>query len=102
MSRMPFAAFALTALTITGAPAIAQAPTMRAEFATQVDGNRDVIVDGRVWICSGHVCTARGDDARPAIACRKLARKLGPVARFVTPQAELDAAGLATCNQDHK
>jgi len=83
-------------------PALAQAPTMRAELATAQDGDREVIVDGRVWTCSGTACTAQGSDARPAVACRKLARKLGPVIRFATPQSELDAAGLAACNQDHK
>ena len=83
-------------------PALAQAPTMRAELATAQDGNREVIVDGRVWNCSGTACTAAGEDDRPAVACRKLARKLGIVTRFATPQGDLDPAGLATCNQDHK
>ena len=92
-------AFALAAA--LSVPAAAQAPTMRAEFAASQDGTKEVIIDGRLWSCSGNACTARGDDARPAIACRKLARKLGPVSGFATPQAELDAAGLATCNQDH-
>ena len=91
----------LCALALVAAPpALAQAPTMRAEFATSQDGNREVIVDGRLWTCSGTACTAQGEDARPAVACRKLARKLGPVARFATSQSELDAAGLTTCNQD--
>jgi hypothetical protein len=100
MHRLPI----LLAATLAAAsvPAFAQEPTMRAEFATTQDANPEVIVDGRVWSCSGNACTARGDDARPAVACRKLARKLGPVSRFVTPQSELNAAGLATCNQDHK
>ena len=89
-------------LLAAAAPALAQAPTMRAEFATAPDGNREVIVDGRLWSCSGTACTAQGADPRPAVACRKLARKLGPVARFATAQSELDAAGLAACNQDHK
>ena len=83
-------------------PALAQAPTMRAEFASAPDGAREVIVDGRLWSCSGAACTTLGADARLAVACRKLARKLGPVTRFATSQSELDAAGLATCNQDHK
>ena len=87
---------------ITAPPAFAQAPTMRAEFASSQDANREVIVDGRLWSCSGTACTAQGDDARPAVACRKLARKLDPVARFATSQSELDADGLAACNQDHK
>ena len=90
-------------LALAGAtPALAQAPAMRAEFATAQDGNREVIVDGRLWSCGGTVCIAQGEDTRPAIACRKLARKLGPVTRFATSQSELNAAGLATCNQDHK
>src|SRR6186997_2988061 len=93
-------ALALAAAAAT--PALSQAPTMRAELATSQDGNREVVIDGRLWTCNGNACTAPGDDARPAVACRKLARKLGPVARFATPQAELDAAGLAACNQDHK
>ena len=91
-------ALALSAVT----PAFSQTQTMRAEFTTPQDGNKEVVIDGRLWTCNGNACTAPGDDARPAIACRKLARKLGPVARFTTPQAELNAAGLATCNQDQK
>ena len=83
-------------------PGLAQTPTMRAELAAALDGDREVIVDGRVWTCSGTACTAQGDDPRPAIACRKLARKLGSITRFATPQSELNAAGLAACNQDHR
>ena len=100
MRRLPFLLAAT--LAAASAPSFAQAPTMRAEFAAAQDANPEVIIDGRVWSCSGNACTARGDDARPAVACRKLARKLGPVSRFVTPQSELDAAGLASCNQDRK
>ena len=93
----------LSILLFTAAtPALAQAPTMRAELAAAQDGNREVIVDGRLWSCSGTACTAQGEDARPAVACRKLARKLGPVTRFATSQSELNAAGLTSCNQDHK
>jgi hypothetical protein len=87
---------------VAATPALAQAPTMRAELASAQDGSREVIVDGRVWTCSGGACTTPGDDARPAVACRKLARKLGTVTRFATSQSELDAAGLAACNRDHK
>ena len=87
---------------VVAAPGLAQVPTMRAEFASSLEGNREVIIDGRLWNCSGTVCTTQGVDARPAVACRKLARKLGPVARFATAQSELDVASLAACNQDHK
>jgi hypothetical protein len=101
MTRLP-AIFSLAlCATLLTFPAAAQSPTMRAELAAAQDGEREVIVDGRLWNCSGNACTSRGEDARPAIACRKLSRKLGPVTRFASPQGELDAAGLATCNQDH-
>ena len=89
----------LTAI-LVASPATAQSGTIRAELAAPLERGRQVIINGTVWNCSGTVCTARGDEARPAVACRKLARKVGPIARFVTPQAELDAAGLAACNQD--
>jgi hypothetical protein len=81
-------------------PALAQGAGLRAEFAAPFERASEVVIDGKVWSCTGTACTARGDDPRPAIACRKLARKLGPVTRFATPGSELDAAGLASCNRD--
>lgn len=85
-----------------GVSALAQGPTMRAELATAQDGTREIVLDGRLWTCTGNACIAAGDDPRPAIACRKLARKLGSVIRFETRHGDLDAAGLATCNQDQE
>jgi len=90
------------AVVLTAIPAMAQGAGLRAEFAAPFARSETVIIDGRQWSCSENACTSASDDPRPAIACRKLARKLGPVARFATPQAELNAAGLATCNQDQK
>ena len=90
------------ALAVSTVPAFAQAPTMRAELAAAPDGSREIVIDGRLWSCARNACTTPGDDARPAIACRKLARKVGTVTRFATSQSELNAAGLATCNQDQK
>ena len=91
---------AAVAVLSIGVPVHAQATSLRAEFAAPFERATEVAVDGRMWSCTGNACTARGDDPRPAVACRKLARKLGPVTRFSTPQGELDAAGLASCNQD--
>ena len=93
---------AAVAVFAAGVPVQAQATSLRAEFAAPFEQATQVIVDGRMWSCTGSACTARGDDPRPAVACRKLARKLGPVTRFASPQTELDSAGLATCNQDRK
>lgn len=102
MRRLP-SPFALVwvAAAVASGPALAQAPLMRAEFAITLEGEREVIVDGRLWSCSGNACTTGDEDPRPAVACRKLARKLGPVTRFETSQDTLDAAALASCNQDH-
>lgn len=96
------ALLAALAVSATGVPAMAQATALRAEFAAPFERASEVVVDGRMWSCTGNACTSRGDDPRPAVACRKLARKLGAVTRFATAQAELDTAGLAACNQDRK
>ncbi len=103
MNRLPhlFAA-GLVATTATGVVAQAPGTGLRAEFAAPFERATEVVLDGKIWSCSGNVCTSPTSDARPAVACRKLARKLGPVTRFAAPQSELDAAGLATCNQDRK
>jgi hypothetical protein len=99
MIRLPHLLAAL-AVTATASPALAQSGGLRAEFAAPFERNSETVIDGKLWSCAGSACTARGDDPRPAVACRKVARKLGPVTRFATPRSELDAAGLAACNQD--
>lgn len=99
MLRLPHLLAALAAMAVAS-PALAQASGLRAEFAAPFERASEVAIDGKLWSCTGTACTARGDDPRPAVACRKLARKLGPVTRFATARSELDAAGLAACNQD--
>jgi hypothetical protein len=99
MPRTPrFFTLALVAAA-AAVPAMAQAGGLRAEFAAPFERSETVIVDGRQWACAGTTCTSATDDPRPAVACRKLSRKVGPVARFATSKDELDAAALATCNQ---
>ena len=92
---------AAAAILAVATPALAQGAGLRAEFAAPFARSETVIIDGRQWSCSGTSCTSASDDPRPAIACRKLARKVGPVARFASSKAELDAAAIAACNQDH-
>src|SRR5687768_1167505 len=99
MTRVPFLLAAGRAAMATASPALAQSDGLRAEFAAPFERTSEVVIDGKLWSCAGTACSARGDDPRPAIACRKVARKLGPVTRFVTPRSELDAAALAACNQ---
>lgn len=103
MARLLFAlAAALGVTLLAGAPVFAQAPAMQAEFAAPFERAEQIIISGRAWSCSGNACVARDTDARPAVACRKLARKVGqPVTRFATARTPLGEADLAVCNQDH-
>jgi hypothetical protein len=103
MIRLPHLLAAGLAVTVaTGASAQAQGAGLRAEFAAPFERASEVVIDGRMWSCTGTACTSRTGDPRPAVACRKLARKIGPVTRFATAQAELDTAALASCNQDRQ
>src|SRR5688572_10265454 len=93
---------AAAAALVAGVPAAAQPTALRAEFATPFAAHTEIIIDGRMWSCIGNACTSPSNDPRPAVACRKLARKLGPVTRFTASRSELDATALAVCNQDRK
>ena len=103
VTRLPhLIAAALVVAPLAAAPALAQPAAMQAEFAAPFERARQIVVSGKAWDCSGTTCTTRSTDARPAVACRKLARKVGqPVTRFAAAQAPLGAADLAACNQDH-
>lgn len=104
MARLlPLLAAGLTAAALSGAPALAQSATMRAEFAASFERAETVIISGRTWSCSANACVSRGVDPRPAVACRKLSRKIGqPATKFTASEAELSAEDLASCNQDHE
>ena len=43
-------------------------------------------------------CQAPAQGSRPLFVCQKVVRKFGPLARFASPEGELDAASLARCN----
>ena len=102
MSRLPHLLAAGLAAAIAAGPAQAQPTALRAEVSTPFTAHTQLIVDGRVWSCVGTACTSPRSDPRPAVACRKLARKAGPITRFTTPEGDLDATELASCNQDRK
>jgi hypothetical protein len=103
VTRLPhLIAAALIATPLAAAPALAQSAGMQAEFAAPFERAQELVISGKAWNCSGTTCVTRSSDARPAVACRKLARKVGrPVARFAAAQAPLAPADLAACNQDH-
>lgn len=95
-------ALAWTALTfgtaISPAPAeAANGPYYRAELAAPVSATRS-IVSGTVFTCNGTACAAGKATSRPAIVCARLAKDVGPVARFTADGKELSAEELARCN----
>ncbi len=69
-----------------------------ASLATPVDAPKREVINGVLWRCEGDSCSAPLDGSRPANACAKLVRKIGPVTRFASPKGELSADDLQRCN----
>ncbi len=90
------ASFAMTA---APARAAAAGPFYSATLARPMDGLQKLVQKGLLWKCEGAECTAGRDTSRPVIVCARLAQKVGPVARFATPQGDLAAEDLARCNE---
>ena len=89
------ATFAATALPARAA----NGPFYSATLTRPMDGAQKVIQKGVLWKCAGAECSAPRDTSRPTIVCARLVQKVGPVARFATPQGDLDAQDLARCNE---
>ncbi|MFN3424387.1 MAG: CC_3452 family protein [Novosphingobium meiothermophilum] len=89
------ASFALTAAPVRAAAG----PFYSATLSRPVDGTQKLVQKGLLWKCEGAECSAPRDTSRPVIVCARLAQKVGPVARFATPQGELAADDLARCNE---
>ena len=93
-------AVAAPALAALSLPTLAMAaPTgWSATLRDALPQPRHEIVNSVVWSCNGTQCTAPAQDSRPAIVCRKVVQKFGPLTRFTSPAGELDADALAKCN----
>ena len=89
------AGFTSTTAPVRAAPA---AGAYSAALAAPLASPRREIIDGAIWRCEGARCTAPADGGRAIVACGKVARKFGTVARFASPQGELSSDQLARCN----
>ncbi|MDP3550224.1 MAG: hypothetical protein Q8R81_07500 [Novosphingobium sp.] len=89
------ASFALTAAPVRAA----SGPFYSATLTRPMDGQQKLVQKGLLWKCEGAQCSAGRDTSRPVIVCARLVQKVGPVARFTTPQGELAAEDLARCNE---
>ena len=93
-------AVALLSLGLPAGPAQA-APRLGVNavvLATPLAEPRQEIVDGALWRCAGEQCTAPAQGDRAVATCGRVARKIGPVSRFASPQGDLTAEELARCN----
>lgn len=97
-SRLLSCALMAGALVLGTVPAAAASGGWSATLATALPAPRHKIIGGALWKCAGKRCSAPVQDSRPSLACRKVAKKLGPVARFTSPEGELAADALAKCN----
>ena len=91
----------LLACALIGAavPAAAAPVWWSAGLATPLEAPRSAIVNSVMWKCAGDQCSAPAQDSRPLMVCQKVAKKFGPVTRFVSPAGALSADELAKCNQ---
>jgi hypothetical protein len=78
-------------------PARASEAGHRATLAAPAQADR-LVAHGLLWRCTGDQCSAPSGNSRPLIVCQALARTAGPVTRFGSGEALLDAEQLARCN----
>ncbi|MBC2661945.1 hypothetical protein H7F50_09245 [Novosphingobium flavum] len=98
LSATLLATLATLALPAALAPAQAAPAGWTATLREPLAQPRHDIVNSVVWTCIGTQCTAPAQDSRPAIVCRKVVQKFGPLTRFTSPAGELEAEALAKCN----
>ena len=104
-SRMPSRVLPLAVLALAGslaalvpAPVEAARGAYIATLAAPLAADRQEIIDGALWKCSGDRCVAPVQGGRPVFVCAKVAGKFGPVASFATPAGALSDAEVSRCN----
>lgn len=103
--RMPSRVLPLAILTLAGslaalAPGQAQAArgAYVATLSAPLAADRQEIIEGALWKCSGDRCSAPAQGGRPVFVCAKVAGKFGAVASFATPAGALSEAEVSRCN----
>lgn len=91
----------LAAAVLSLSPIPAQAAATGSSIATlaqPLSAPRQEVVDGVLWKCAGDRCAAPRSESRPAVACQRVAKKFGEVARFSVAGNDVSAETLAKCN----
>lgn len=83
---------------VTATPSHAAASYYSVTLATPLDAPKRFMNGDTPWACTGAECTAPRDTSRANVVCARLVKKVGPIARFATPDGELAAEDLTKCN----
>ncbi len=86
------------AATTSPAQGAARGGAYVASLAHPLEAPKQQILDGALWRCEGSTCSAPASGGRAVLACNRIARTFGEVARFETPRGELTAEDLTRCN----
>lgn len=103
-SRTPSRVLPLAVLALAGSLAalVPQVQAARgayvATLAAPLAADRQGIIDGALWKCSGDRCSAPAQGGRPVFVCAKVAGKFGAVASFTSPAGPLSEAEVSRCN----
>ncbi len=97
------AAAALTVSLFTAGSALADG-RIAVALENPVAAKTKVVAGGAVFVCDGAECvsTAAPSRALTAVACKALAKEVGPVAAFGGDTKTLDADDLTRCNASAK
>lgn len=93
--------FAGAVVAFAGAPlATAAAMSSQATLAAPVSEPKTVIIDGKVWKCTGADCAASAAGSSQPLTreCVRAVKILGKVTAFSRDGKSLDATQLAACN----
>ena len=83
---------------VTATPSHAAASYYTVALTTPLAAPKRFMNGDTPWACAGNECTAPRDTSRAAVVCARLVKKVGPIARFATPEGELAAEDLTKCN----
>lgn len=97
MSSFRSLAVSLLAASLAVPAVAAPGPYYQAELAAPAQSAK-FVAGGLLWNCEGTQCSAKKDNSRPVIVCRKLAKETAEIVRFSAAGEDLAASELARCN----
>lgn len=100
MQNFAKVAFASAVLAFSVSPAIGAAAASQATLATPLAAPKLVIIDGKVWKCTGVDCVAPNEGSAQPLRreCARAVKVLGKVTAYSRDGVSLDAESLAVCN----